>query len=110
MPASTEQYLSLPDLLAEWPFKHEPNPQQDIVADSAAWVESYNPFDKKSQDAFNRCKFGIFGSYAYAKARDNHFRVSVDLMNLFFVFDEQSDVASGELAAQQAKDIMDGLR
>lgn len=110
MPSTTEQYITLPDLLAGWPFEHEPNPQQDIVAESAAWTESYKIFDKKAQDAFNRCKFGIFGSLAYAKARDNHFRVSVDLMNLFFVFDEQSDDKSGDIVAQQAKDIMDALR
>jgi hypothetical protein len=31
-------------------------------------------------------------------------------MNLFFVFDKKSDVASGEEVAKQAVDIMEALR
>ncbi|KAF9460417.1 terpenoid synthase [Collybia nuda] len=100
----------LPDLLANWPFNPEPNPCQDIVAQSAAWVESFKPFDAKAQNAFNRCKFGIFASLAYPHATGAHFRVACDLMNLFFVFDEYSDCADGEAVGKQAADIMNALR
>ncbi|KAJ6571005.1 terpenoid synthase [Mycena vulgaris] len=100
----------LPDLLANWPFSTKPNPQQNIVADSAAWVESFGAFSPRAQIAFNRCQFGIFTSLAYAKAGPAHFRAACDLMNLFFVFDEKSDQASGDEVAQQAADIMNALR
>lgn len=107
--ASTTEII-LPDLLAEWPFETKPNPLQNIVADSAKWVESFGAFSPRAQIAFNRCKFGIFSSLAYSKAGPDHFRVACDLMNLFFVFDEKSDEASGQEVAQQAADIMDALR
>ncbi|KAJ6545150.1 terpenoid synthase, partial [Mycena capillaripes] len=102
--------ITVPDLLADWPFQTEPNPRQDIVAESAAWAESYGAFSPRTQDAFNRCKFGIFSSLAYPKAGPDQFRAVCDLMNLFFVFDEKSDEASGQEVAQQAADIMNALR
>jgi hypothetical protein len=106
----TPTAIILPDLLADWPFTASPNALQNVVADSAAWVESYGAFSKDAQAAFNRCKFGIFASLAYPTAGPGHFRAACDLMNLFFVFDEKSDVASGEEVAKQAADIMEALR
>lgn len=100
----------LPDLLANWPFDPKPNPNEDIVAESTAWVESFHAFDSKAQDAFNRCKFGIFASMAYPHATGTHYRVACDLMNLFFVFDEYSDRSNGQEVAKQAADIMNALR
>ncbi|KAJ7290091.1 terpenoid synthase [Mycena rebaudengoi] len=87
--------IILPDLLAHWPFETKPNPLQNIVADSAAWVESFGAFSPRAQIAFNR---------------PDHFRPACDLMNLFFVFDEKSDEASGQEVTQQAADIMGALR
>ncbi|KAJ6490976.1 terpenoid synthase [Mycena sanguinolenta] len=107
--ANTTEII-LPDLLAHWPFQTKPNPLQNIVADSAAWVESFGAFSPRAQIAFNLCKFGIFSSLAYATASPDHFRAACDLMNLFFVFDEKSDEASGQDVAQQAADIMRALR
>ncbi|THU83492.1 terpenoid synthase [Dendrothele bispora CBS 962.96] len=110
MVTSAQVYFTLPDLLEGWPFDHEPNPHNDIVQESARWTESYGAFDEKAQGAFNRCNFGYFASLAYTSAKGSHYRVACDLMNLFFVFDELSDEASGEIAAQQAADIMNALR
>ncbi|KAF7372984.1 Terpene cyclase [Mycena sanguinolenta] len=107
--ANTNEII-LPDLLAHWPFETKPNPLQNIVADSAAWVESFEAFSPRAQIAFSLCKFGIFSSLAYATAGPDHFRAACDLMNLFFVFDEKSDEASGQEVAQQAADIMRALR
>ena len=38
------------------------------------------------------------------------YRVGCDLMNLFFVFDEKSDLVDAEEARKQADIIMDALR
>jgi Delta6-protoilludene synthase len=108
---STETYFILPDLLENWPFDHEPNPHDDVVQDSARWAESYRVFDKKAQ-AFNRCNVGYYSSLAYpcAEAKGGHFRVVCDLMNLFFVFNELTNEATGKIARQQAADVMNALR
>ncbi|KAJ7257389.1 hypothetical protein C8J57DRAFT_986652, partial [Mycena rebaudengoi] len=71
--------ITLPDLLAHWPFETKPNPLQNIVADSAAWAESFEAFNPRAQIAFNRCKFGIFSSLAYANSGPDHFRAACDL-------------------------------
>lgn len=107
---ATRVVITLPNLLADWPFTTAPNPLQNVVADSAAWVESYRAFSKDAQKKFNRCQFGIFTSLAYPTAGPGHFRAACDLMNLFFVFDEKSDAVSGDQVAQQAADIMHALR
>jgi Delta6-protoilludene synthase len=103
-------YFTLPDLLEDWPFDHDPNPCDYIVEESARWTESYGAFDEKTQQAFNRCNFGYFACLAYPRAKGDHYRAACDLMNLFFVFDELSDEATGESAGQQATDIMNALR
>ncbi|KAF4568086.1 terpene cyclase [Pleurotus pulmonarius] len=103
-------HFILPDLLDQWPFETEPNPHQEIVDDSARWVESYKAFSPKAQDAFNRCNFGIFASLAYPRSEGTHYRAACDLMNLFFVFDEFSDAENGDVVRQQAADIMNALR
>ncbi len=103
-------HFILPDLLDQWPFETEPNPHQELVEDSARWVESYKAFSPKAQDAFNRCNFGIFASLAYPRSDGTHYRAACDLMNLFFVFDEFSDAENGDVVRQQAADIMNALR
>ncbi|KAF5335276.1 hypothetical protein D9758_016241 [Tetrapyrgos nigripes] len=108
--AASPETFTLPDLLENWPFDHTPNPHDEIVRESAEWTESYKAFNEKAQEAFNRCNFGYFASLAYARAKGGHYRVACDLMNLFFVFDELSDEATGEEAARQAADIMNALR
>ncbi|KAK0452226.1 terpenoid synthase [Armillaria borealis] len=105
------QTFTLPDLLANWPFRCIHNPLSDeIVPASAAWIESYNIFDERAQKAFNRCNFGLFTSLAYPNVSAAHFRVCADLMNFFFVFDELSDEADGPTVRKQAADIMYALR
>lgn len=107
---STPETFVLPDLLAGWPFDCEWNPCQDIVAESTAWTESYNPFTPKAQKAFNRCQFGIFSSLAYPYARGHHFRIICDMMNFVFVYDEHSDDKPAAVVRQQADDILSALR
>ncbi|KAL0945662.1 hypothetical protein HGRIS_014814 [Hohenbuehelia grisea] len=106
----TETTFILPDLLANWPFQAEPNPQQDIVAESAVWVESFAALEPKVQEAYNRCRLGLLASFAYPHAQGPHFRSACDLMNLSFVFDERVDRDSGRGVRHQTQEMMNALR
>ncbi|KAF8882265.1 terpenoid synthase [Infundibulicybe gibba] len=90
-------YFKIPDTLHNWPWRRHLNPHYSICKmESAAWFETFEAFSPKAQDAFNRCDF-------------TGCRVGCDLMNLFFLFDEHSDVADAQSVRQQADIIMDAL-
>ncbi|KAJ7792279.1 isoprenoid synthase domain-containing protein [Mycena leptocephala] len=88
----TPTAIILPDLLADWPFTASPNALQNVVADRAAWVESY--VSKDAQAALIAANSG--SSRTQRRAEGTSAR--------------PSDVASGEEVAKQAADIMEALR
>ncbi|KAF8452301.1 hypothetical protein L210DRAFT_3384514, partial [Boletus edulis BED1] len=88
----------IPNTLARWPWPRRINPHYDAVKkESAAWTTSFGAFSPKAQHAFNRCDF-------------KHVRACCDLMNLFFVIDEYSDVSVPSEVQRQKDAIMDALR
>ncbi|EPE04338.1 terpenoid synthase [Ophiostoma piceae UAMH 11346] len=90
--------LHIPDTLADWPWPRFPNPHYDEVAEqSREWLRSFNAFPSRVQNAFDACDF-------------NHFRITCDVMNVFFVIEEYTDEATAEETAKVAAMVMDGLR
>ncbi|EMD32850.1 hypothetical protein CERSUDRAFT_161387 [Gelatoporia subvermispora B] len=103
--------FNLPDTLANWPWPRMLNPHyQTAKVASSAWTESFNAFRPKAQKAFNLCDFNLLASLAFPLADEARCRTACDLMNLFFVFDEYSDIADEGTVRQQADIIMDALR
>ncbi|THH26436.1 hypothetical protein EUX98_g7752 [Antrodiella citrinella] len=110
---TTTRYLSfrLPDTLAAWPWPRRINPHYaEVKQDSAAWLESFQAFGPRAQKAFNVCDFNLLASLAYPLARKEHLRTGCDLMNVFFVIDEYSDVADEKTTQGIADIVMDALR
>jgi len=100
--------ITLPDLSAGWPWERTINPHfESAAAASLEWLESYHVLEPKAQAAFNRCKFALLASLAYPLVDAEHLRLSCDLMNWFFVFDEVTDIENGE-AARETSDICIG--
>ncbi|KAJ8474148.1 hypothetical protein ONZ51_g7404 [Trametes cubensis] len=111
MSAQSRVYFHLPDTLNAWPWQRRINPHSAAVsAASAAWIESFRVFSPRAQVAFNKCNFGLLASLAYPSATREQLRAGCDLMNLFFVFDELSDVESESQVRVLADTIMDGIR
>ncbi|KAK7691175.1 hypothetical protein QCA50_006278 [Cerrena zonata] len=107
----TATELCIPDVLRNWPWQRSINPYYDVCkAESAAWCESFKAFSPKAQDKFNRCDFNLLASLAFPKLDKDGCRVGCDLMNLFFLFDEYSDVTDADGVRKQADIIMDALR
>ncbi|KJA22846.1 hypothetical protein HYPSUDRAFT_138654, partial [Hypholoma sublateritium FD-334 SS-4] len=65
--------------------------------ESSEWLESLEAFAPKAQRASNKCNL-------------NGCRVGCDLMNLFFLIDEHTDVGNAEEVQAQADIVMDALR
>ncbi|KAJ7650918.1 terpenoid synthase [Roridomyces roridus] len=103
--------LVIPDTLRSWPWPRHINPYYAVCKEeSSAWCERFKAFDTKAQRAFNLCDFNLLASLAYPLLNREGCRVGCDLMNLFFVIDEHSDISTTETVQMQADVVMDAIR
>ncbi|KAJ6583837.1 terpenoid synthase [Mycena vulgaris] len=106
-----QEKIIIPDTLRSWPWPRHINPHYEICKqESSAWCESFKAFDPKAQKSFNLCDFNLLASLAFPLLNKEGCRVGCDLMNLFFVIDEHTDIAATDLARKQADIIMDAMR
>ncbi|KAJ7443636.1 hypothetical protein B0H11DRAFT_1931522 [Mycena galericulata] len=107
----SDTILVIPDTLRSWPWPRHLNAYYAICKEeSSAWCEAFNAFDAKAQKSFNRCDFNLLASLAFPLLNKDGCRVGCDLMNLFFVIDEHTDIAATEIAREQADIVMDAIR
>ncbi|KAL4245637.1 Isoprenoid synthase domain superfamily protein [Abortiporus biennis] len=105
---SEELFFHLPDTLRNWPWHRCINPfYEECKKESEEWCEAFSP---KAQKAFNLCNFNLLASLGYPLLNKDGCRIACDLMNLFFVIDEHSDVADNDTVRCQMDCVMDALR
>ncbi|KAM6508217.1 Delta(6)-protoilludene synthase [Fusarium falciforme] len=103
--------IRISDLLRHWPWPRAISPHyEECKHESDAWFGSFHAFSPEAQVAFNKCNFSLLGAMAYARLNREGCRIGCDLMNLYFFFDEHSDLANEDETRQQADAIMDALR
>ncbi|KAF8483510.1 terpenoid synthase [Russula ochroleuca] len=101
----------IPNNLENWKWPRHLNPHYpEAKAASAAWARSFGAFSPKAQYAYDRCDFNLLASLAYPLLSKERVRTGCDLMNMFFVYDEYSDVAHEDEVQVMANIIMDALR
>ncbi|TFK36533.1 terpenoid synthase [Crucibulum laeve] len=101
----------IPDLLCNWPWPRKLSSHyQEAKAESTAWVESLHPFDADGQRTFNACDLNLLASLTYSGRDKDFIRVGCDLMNFYFVYDEYTDVADREEAAQLAAMVIEAYK
>ncbi|KAF9560259.1 terpenoid synthase [Agrocybe pediades] len=87
----------LPRTMDNWPWPRAINPYyKDISAQSDAWFHGFKAFNEKSQRAFDMCDF-------------EQLRTGCDLMNLFFVVDEYTDVEPAHVVREMVDIVIDAL-
>ncbi|KAF8884393.1 terpenoid synthase [Infundibulicybe gibba] len=103
-------YFRIPDTLRNWPWSRHINPHYSVCkTETVAWFKEFKAFSPESQDAFDNCDFSLLGSLVYPSLNKAGCRVGCDLMTLYYMFDEYSDVANPIDTRQQADIIMDAL-
>ncbi|KAJ7240251.1 isoprenoid synthase domain-containing protein [Mycena rebaudengoi] len=109
-PGSKPPMLYLPETMKTWPWPRIINPHyEEVSAESSAWFHSFNAFSKRSQYAFDKGDFGRLAALAYAKASKEHLRTGCNLMNIFFLVEEYTDVESPVVVQDMVDIVMDAL-
>ncbi|KAJ7645684.1 isoprenoid synthase domain-containing protein [Mycena polygramma] len=102
--------LHLPETMKNWPWPRAINPHyEEVSAESNAWFHGFKAFSEKSQYAFDKCDFGRLASLAYPTASKEHLRTGCDLMNVFFVVDEYTDVESADIVREMVDIVIDAM-
>ncbi|KAL5513793.1 hypothetical protein ACEPAH_4194 [Sanghuangporus vaninii] len=102
--------LHLPDTLTSWPWPRTINPHYEAVkAESDAWFRSFKAFSAKSQYAFDKCNFALLAALAYPYASKEQLRTGCDLMDLFFIIDEYTDVEPGHVVREMVNVVLDSM-
>ncbi|KAK3364561.1 terpenoid synthase [Lasiosphaeria hispida] len=105
------EMVTIPDFLRNWPWKREINANYETAKAAAeAWVHTFNFFDSKSQNAFDRCELSKLSSLTYPYFDQAQLRAACELMTLFYLFDEYTDVSAPAATRALADVVMDALR
>ncbi|KAI0089641.1 isoprenoid synthase domain-containing protein [Irpex rosettiformis] len=104
------EMLYLPETVRDWPWTRMINPYYEEVAhESSVWLKPFKPFKKQSQYAFDLCDFGRLAALVYPHASREHLRAGVDLMNVYFVIDEYTDVEPQQVVREMIEVIIDAI-
>ncbi|EJF62143.1 terpenoid synthase [Dichomitus squalens LYAD-421 SS1] len=104
-------YLRIPNLLSRWRWKGKINPlHEDVSAEGNAWFRSFAPLTPKSQHAFDLCTFGLFAGLLLPDAGREHLRTCLDIVNVFFIIDEYTDVQSTHVVRDMMTSCTDAIR
>ncbi|KAF8799734.1 terpenoid synthase [Phlegmacium glaucopus] len=104
------QYI-IPDLLVTWPWKRMVNPRlADVKVEASAWVKDLALFDSAQLQKFNACDFNLLGALVGPLQNKDHLRITCDLMNFYFAFDEYTDLANKSEATKISNDVMEAFR
>ncbi|KAH8101904.1 terpenoid synthase [Cristinia sonorae] len=102
--------LYLPETMVDWPWPRAINPHyEEVKAASNAWFYSFKPFKPKSLYAFDKCDFARLASLAYPWSSKEDLRTGCDLMNLFFIVDEYTDVEPAPVVREMVDVVIDAL-
>ncbi|KAI0371441.1 terpenoid synthase [Pilatotrama ljubarskyi] len=105
-----QKTLCLPDFMANWPWQRRLHPlYEEVAAESTAWIRSFAPFTPESQLAFEKGEFGLLAALGYPDVSREQLRTGMDLMNLFFVIDEYTDVEAAPAVRETADIVIDAV-
>jgi len=105
------QFIPIPDLLPNWPWPRRINPHyEEAKAEATAWIEKFKTFDAKERRAYALADSSRLAAIAYPDADRERLQVTCNLMNVFWLFDETSDLESESNVKSMACGIMDALR
>ncbi|KAI5995364.1 terpenoid synthase [Pisolithus marmoratus] len=88
----------LPNTMANWPWPRRINPFfEEVKAEADEWFRSFGALSPKSLKAFEKCDF-------------ENLRIACELMIVYFIVDEYTDVEDADRAAEIVDIIIDTLK
>ncbi|KIJ34972.1 hypothetical protein M422DRAFT_262931 [Sphaerobolus stellatus SS14] len=103
--------ITLPNLLAGWPCAPSISPyHEEVIRETKAWTEGYQPLSPKSQARFDHCNFPLMAALAYPEVSREHLRLTADFMMWFFYYDEITDVKTGSETRKLAERLIAVMR
>ncbi|KAH7908011.1 isoprenoid synthase domain-containing protein, partial [Hygrophoropsis aurantiaca] len=97
--------------MATWPWERAINPHyEEVKAESGAWFRGFKAFNPQSQKAFDRCDFARFAALAYPRASREHLRTGCDLIKVYFIIDEYTDIENAAVTRDMVEVAIDALR
>ncbi|KAH7930432.1 terpenoid synthase [Leucogyrophana mollusca] len=109
--AHTPGRFYFPDTMAAWPWPRTINSHfEEVKVASDTWFRNFKAFSPQSQKSFDRCDFDRFGALAYPRASKEHLRTACDLIKVFFVIDEYTDVENATATREMVEVVLDALK
>ncbi|KAG1815061.1 terpenoid synthase [Suillus subaureus] len=107
--ASTKIFI--PNTVSTWPWPRCLNQYySEVKVESAAWFSSFKAFNSaKALDAFECINSDLVSCLGHPIASKVHVRSVCDVMRIFFVIDEYSDVSKPSDVREQKNIVMDAL-
>ncbi|KAG0703654.1 terpenoid synthase [Suillus ampliporus] len=97
----------LPDTMINWPWPRAINPHfQDVKVEVDASFREFKALSPESQEAFDKSRITAL---AYPNVPREHLRIGCELMNMFFILDEYTDIESGAGAKEMMDIVFDAL-
>nr|BBH51508.1 putative sesquiterpene synthase [Clitopilus sp.] len=83
----------------------------DVLPEARAWIKLYQDqvYGPKMTEFIDRCKIELITYYVHPVASRSCVRAMMDLHNLFWLYDEATDVQSGQTAQETAKVVRNSL-
>ena len=97
--------------MRNWPFPREINPYYaEVKKESDAWLRTFNFFNPKDTEAYLRCDFALASALIYPRVNKDGLRLICDMMNIYFVLDEFTDIADDDTAQELCDMVVDAFR
>ncbi|KAG6330338.1 hypothetical protein ID866_8752 [Astraeus odoratus] len=101
----------LPNTMANWPWPRKMNPYfEEVKAEANEWFRAFNALTPQSLKAFEKCDFARLASLAYPNASREHLRVACELIIVYFIVDEYTDVEDATRTGEIVDIIIDALK
>ncbi|KAG2048853.1 terpenoid synthase [Suillus hirtellus] len=102
--------IYLPDTMVNWPWPCAINPHyEDVKAEVDASFRDFKALSPKSQEAFDKCDFARLAALGYPNPPREHLRSGCDLMNLFFIVEEYTDMENEAVTKERVDIVFDAL-
>ncbi|KAG2346537.1 terpenoid synthase [Suillus weaverae] len=89
--------IYLPDTMINWPWPRAINPHfEDVKTEVDASFRDFRALGPESQEAFDKCDF-------------DHLRIGCELMNVYFILDEYTDIENAEVTKEMVDIVLDAL-